>query len=63
MYSYCFAKYWGNTWAQRPSAKVFWSRITLAVSSTEFCQCKFDEGDIREGLGGGCGYAAMISLL
>jgi hypothetical protein len=26
------------------------AKISLAVSSTEFCQAMFDEGDIREGL-------------
>jgi hypothetical protein len=30
------------------------------VTSTEFCQAIFDEGDIREGLGGGCGHEVMI---
>jgi hypothetical protein len=34
----------------------------LAVSSTEFCQSLFDEGNIREGLGGGGGHVAMIPL-
>jgi hypothetical protein len=29
---------------------------------TEFCRCKFDERDIRECLGGGCGHKAMIPL-
>jgi hypothetical protein len=35
----------------------------LAVSSTEFCQCLFDERNIREGLSGGCGHKGMIPLL
>ena len=30
-------------------------QTNLAVSSTEFCQEICDEGDIREGLGDGCG--------
>jgi hypothetical protein len=29
----------------------------------EYCGCLFDEGNIREGLGGGCGHGVMISLL
>ena len=37
-------------------------KTSLAVSSIEFCQCKFDEGDIREGLSGGCGHIFMIPL-
>jgi hypothetical protein len=31
----------------------FATKTNLAVSSTEFCQSIFDEGDIRAGLGGG----------
>ena len=31
----------------------FAAKTTLAVSSTKFCQCKFDERKIRIRLGGG----------
>jgi hypothetical protein len=41
----------------------FAAKITLAVSSMEFCQEIFDESYIREGLGDGCGHGAMIPLL
>jgi hypothetical protein len=37
--------------------------MILAVSSMEFCQEIFDERDIREALGGGCGHGAMIPPL
>jgi len=39
------------------------SKINLAVSSIEFCRCKFDEGDIWIRLSSGCCHAAMIPLL
>jgi len=52
--------YWGNNWAKSLSAKVFCSRIIRVVTSTEFCQAIFDEGDIREGLGGCVCHEAMI---
>jgi hypothetical protein len=39
------------------------SKTTLAVSSIEFCQCKFDECNVRKGLGGDSGHAVMIPLL
>jgi hypothetical protein len=42
---------------------MFLARIILAVSSIEFCQALFDERDIREGLGSGCGHGVMIPLL
>jgi hypothetical protein len=35
-------------------------KTTRAVSSTEFCQCKFDEGNIWMRLGGGGDYIATI---
>jgi len=38
-------------------------KTNLTISSTEFCQAIFDEGDIRLGLGGCSGHGAMISLL
>jgi hypothetical protein len=38
-------------------------KTNLAVSSIEFCQCKFDERDIRERLGGGSGHRVMIPLV
>lgn len=38
----------------------FAAKTSLAVSSIEFCQAIFDEGDVREGLRGGRGHGAMI---
>jgi len=35
-------------------------KTNLAITSTEFCQCKFDERDIGRGLGSGCGHRARI---
>jgi hypothetical protein len=37
-------------------------RLYLAVSSTEFCRCTFDEGQIGIRLGGGCGHIWIIPL-
>lgn len=62
--NYCFLTvYWGNDLAKRLSANPPRPTITLAVSSTEFCQSLLDERDIRKGLGGGCGHVVMIPLL
>jgi hypothetical protein len=38
----------------------FAPKINLAVSSTEFCQCKFDKGKIGIRLSGGGGHGGMI---
>jgi hypothetical protein len=35
-------------------------KTSRAIISTEFCQCSFDEGDVREGMSGGGGHRAMI---
>jgi hypothetical protein len=35
----------------------------LAVSSTEFSRCLLDEGDIREGLGGGGRHEVVVPSL
>jgi hypothetical protein len=35
-------------------------RRSLAVSSIEFCQCKFDERDVDTRLGGGCCHKVMM---
>ena len=44
-----------------PSAKnKLAPKINLAVSSIEFCQAIFDEGDVREGLGSGSGHRAIL---
>jgi hypothetical protein len=40
----------------------FAPKTNLAVSSTEFCRCKFDEGNFREGLGGSGGHIFMMPL-
>jgi hypothetical protein len=48
--------------AKSLSAKVFCLKIILAIRSTEFCQCTFDEGDIREALGGDGGHTWIILL-
>ena len=49
------------------SSVVTWENIVpntyLAVASTGFCRCKFDERNIREGLGGGGGHSVMITPL
>ncbi len=37
-------------------------QTNLAISSTEFCQCTFDECDIGATLRGGCSHNAMIPL-
>ena len=43
-----------------PAKDILVAKTNLAVSSIEFCQAIFDEGDIREGLGRGGGHKAMI---
>jgi hypothetical protein len=53
----------GGTPGKNPSARFFCVRIILTASSIEFCQGIFDEGYIREGLGGGGGHRAMIPPL
>jgi hypothetical protein len=39
-----------------------YAKTSLAVSSSEFCQCSFNESYIREGMGSGGGHKAMIPL-
>jgi hypothetical protein len=39
----------------------FAPKTNLAVSSTEFCQCKFNEGDVGMGDGGGGLHDASLS--
>jgi hypothetical protein len=41
----------------------FVPKTNLAVGSTEYCGCLFNESDIRKGLGGGCGHKKMIPSL
>jgi hypothetical protein len=43
-----------------PAKDKFAVKIIRAVSSTEFCQYKFDERDIRERLGAGYGHTFII---
>jgi hypothetical protein len=45
-----------------PAKDKFAVKTSLVVSSTEFCQCKFDEGDIREALSSSSGHGVMIPL-
>jgi hypothetical protein len=47
----------------QPDARdTFAVKTNIAVSSTEFFQCSFDEGDVREGLGGSSRHGVMIPL-
>jgi hypothetical protein len=47
-----------NTWARNKFA----AKTNLAVSSIEYCQCTFDERDIRIRYGSCSGHDAMIPL-
>jgi hypothetical protein len=56
--------YQGSVLAESIFAKLsLCPKINLAVSSIEFCQALFDEGNIGKGLGGGGGHTKMIPSL